>query len=159
MAKLNDVHKRVIVQALACWDTPTEVSDLLREQFGIDAPRTQVAQYDPTKVAGKGLAKKWLDLFHATREAFRAEAAKIPIAEQSFRLRALGKIYERHMQRGNVVGAAAVLEQAAKESGGMFTNRQRLEHTGDGGGPVVVSSMTKEEYRNARREMLENDDC
>ncbi|RSE88604.1 DUF2280 domain-containing protein [Achromobacter denitrificans] len=142
MAKLNDVHKRVIVQALACWDTPTEVSDLLREQFGIDVPRTQVAQYDPTKVAGKGLAKKWVDLFHATRDAFRAEAAKIPIAEQSFRLRALGKIYERHMQRGNVVGAAAVLEQAAKESGGMFTNKREL--SGPGGGPIPMMPTTIE---------------
>ncbi|WMD23314.1 DUF2280 domain-containing protein [Achromobacter seleniivolatilans] len=140
MAKLNDAHKQVIVQALACWDTPTEVSELLREQFGIEVPRTHVAQYDPTKVSGSRLAKKWRDLFESTRDAFRAEAAKIPIAEQSFRLRALSKIYERHMQRGNVVAAASVLEQAAKESGGMFTNKREL--SGPNGGPIPTMPTT-----------------
>lgn len=159
MAKLSDAHKRVIVQALACWDSPKEVSEALREHFGIDVPRMQVAQYDPTKVAGKALARKWRDLFDATREAFRAEAAKIPIAEQAFRLRALGKVYSRHMERGNLVGAAAALEQAAKETGGIFTNRQRLEHTGKGGEPIQMVTLTTEEYKKARQEMLADDDC
>lgn len=142
MATLNDAHKRVIVQALACWDTPTEVSELMREQFGIEVPRTQVAQYDPTKVAGQGLAKKWRELFDATRKRFREEVAEIPIADQAFRLRALGKIYDRHMSRGNVVGAAGVLEQAAKESGGMFTNKREL--SGPGGGPIPMMPTTIE---------------
>lgn len=142
MAKLNDAHRRCIVQALACWDTPTEVSELLREQFGIDVPRTHVAQYDPTKVAGQKLAKKWRELFDATRDRFRQEVAEIPIADQAFRLRALGKIYDRHISRGNVVGAAAVLEQAAKEAGGLFTNKQKLEHAGAGGGPIQTEQVT-----------------
>ncbi|EHK65287.1 hypothetical protein KYC_17372 [Achromobacter arsenitoxydans SY8] len=99
----------------------------------------QVAQYDPTKVAGQKLAKKWADLFEATRKRFREEVAEIPIADQAFRLRALGKIYERHISRGNVVGAAGVLEQAAKEVGGAFTNRR--EHTGAGGGPIEQKAV------------------
>lgn len=143
MAKLGDAHKRFIVQALACWDSPTEVSELVREQFGIDVPRTQVAQYDPTKVAGQKLAKKWADLFEATRKRFREEVAEIPIADQAYRLRQLGKIYERHLSRGNVVGAAAVLEQAAKEAGGAFTNRR--EHTGAGGGPIEQKTVVVDE--------------
>jgi hypothetical protein len=143
MATLTDTHKRFIVQALACWDSPTEVSEALRDQFGIDAARTQVAQYDPTKAAGQKLARKWVDLFEATRQRFREEVAEIPIADQAFRLRALGKIYERHLSRGNVVGAAAVLEQAAKEAGGAFTNRR--EHTGVGGGPIEQKTVVVDE--------------
>lgn len=142
MAKLTDAHKRIIVQALACWDTPTEVSALLREQFGIDVHRTQVAQYDPTKVAGKAMGKAWVQLFNDTRARFRAEVAEIPIADQAFRLRALGKIYARHMERGNAVGATQVLEQAAKEVGGMFTNRREL--SGPDGGPIPVMPTTVE---------------
>lgn len=142
MARLKDEHRRFIVQTLACWDSPTEVSELLREQFGIDVPRTHVAQYDPTKVAGQKLAKKWVDLFEATRKRFREEVAEIPIADQAYRLRQLGKIYERHLSRGNVVGAAAVLEQAAKEAGGLFTNKQKLEHAGAGGGPIQTEQVT-----------------
>lgn len=144
MAKLTDVHKVFIVQALACWDTPSQVAEALKEQYGLDVPRTQVAQYDPTKAAGqKGLAKKWVDLFHATRKRFREEVAEIPIADQAFRLRALGRIYERHISRGNIVGAASVLEQAAKEVGGAFTNRR--EHTGLGGGPIEQKTVVVDE--------------
>ncbi|SSW67288.1 hypothetical protein AVE30378_02546 [Achromobacter veterisilvae] len=139
MAKLTEAHKRFIVQALACWDTPSQVAEAIKEEFGLDVPRMQVAQYDPTKVAGKGLAKKWRELFEATRKRFREEVAEIPIADQAFRLRALGKIYERHFNRGNVVGAAAVLEQAAKEVGGAFTNRR--EHTGLDGGPIEQKTV------------------
>ncbi|KAG0938830.1 hypothetical protein G6F31_015392 [Rhizopus arrhizus] len=82
------------------------------------------------------MGKQWLQLFNDTRQRFRQEVAEIPIADQAFRLRALGKIYDRHISRGNVVGAAAVLEQAAKEAGGLFTNKQKLEHAGAGGGPI-----------------------
>lgn len=143
MAKLSEAHKRFIVQSLACWDTPTEVSQAVREEFGIDVPRTQVAQYDPTKVAGAALGKKWAELFWETRRRFMAEQADIAVAQQSYRLRQLGKIYERHMQRGNVVAAAAVLEQAAKETGGAFTNRR--EHTGVDGGPIEQRTVVVDE--------------
>jgi len=53
MATLTDAHKHFIVQALACWDSPTQVAEAVREEFGVDVPRGQVAQYDPTKVAGR----------------------------------------------------------------------------------------------------------
>lgn len=142
MAKLNDAARRFIVQALACYDTPTEVSVALNEEMGIEVARTQVAQYDPTKVAGARLAKKWRDLFEDTRKRFRKEIAEIPIADQAFRLRALGKLYDRHLSRGNVVAAAAVLEQAAKEQGGMFTNKREV--SGPNGGPIPTMPTTIE---------------
>lgn len=142
MATLNDAAKRFIVQALACYDTPTEVATALKDEMGVEAPRTQVAQYDPTKVAGAKLSKKWRDLFEDTRKKFREAVAEIPIADQAFRLRALGKIYDRHMTRGNVVAAAAVLEQAAKEQGGMFTNKREV--SGPNGGPIPTMPTTIE---------------
>lgn len=143
MAKLTEAHKTFIVQALACWDSPQDVADALKAEFILDVHRSQVAQYDPTKAAGQKLAKKWRDLFEATRKRFRQEVAEIPIADQAYRLRQLGKIYERHLSRGNVVGAAAVLEQAAKEAGGAFTNRR--EHTGAGGGPIAQKTVVVDE--------------
>lgn len=142
MATLTDAAKRFIVQALACYDTPSEVSAALKEEMGIDVPRMQVAQYDPTKVAGAKLARKWRDLFEDTRKKFREAVAEIPIADQTFRLRALGKIYDRHMARGNVAAAAAVLEQAAKEQGGMFTNKREV--SGPNGGPIPTMPTTIE---------------
>lgn len=125
MATLTDDVKAFIVQALACFDTPSQVVDAVKDEYGIDVTRQQVQTYDPTKQLGKALSKKWRELFEATRARFLKETAEIPIASQSFRLRALQKMYEKTAARGNVPLAAQLIEQAAKESGGMFLNRNR----------------------------------
>lgn len=40
---------------------------------------------------------------------------------------------------------------------GMF--KDRVEHTGKNGGPIEVAALSKEEYKQARKEMLADDDC
>ncbi|HHM6704659.1 TPA: terminase small subunit [Pseudomonas aeruginosa] len=40
---------------------------------------------------------------------------------------------------------------------GMF--KERVEHSGSAGGPIAVAAMTKEDYKQARKEMLAEDDC
>lgn len=40
---------------------------------------------------------------------------------------------------------------------GMF--KDRVEHTGKDGGPVEIATLSKEEYKQARKEMLADDDC
>jgi len=137
MAKLNEAVQRFIVQALACYDTPTQVADSVKEEFGIEITRQQAASYDPTKAMGKTLAKKWRDLFHDTRAVFRKEVAEIPIADQAFRLRQLHRMANEAMRRKNIVLAASLMEQAAKEMGGMFTNKREL--SGPGGGPIPTT--------------------
>lgn len=142
MATLNDAVKRFIVQALACYDTPTQVAEAVKEEFGIDVPRSQVGAYDPTKVGGKDLSKKWSDIFHETRERFRREVAEIPIADQAYRLRQLGRLFDRTAKSGNTALAAQLLEQAAKESGGSFTNRREM--TGKDGAPLIPTKSAQE---------------
>lgn len=51
MATLTDDVKAFIVQALACFDTPSQVVDAVREGFGTEVSRMQVQSYDPTKKA------------------------------------------------------------------------------------------------------------
>jgi hypothetical protein len=145
MAALKEEHKLLIVQALACFDTPTQVAESVKEEFGIELTRQQVARYDPTKVAGGDLSKKLRAVFEETRKAFLESTASIPIAQQSFRLRALQRLYEKALKSGNVVLAAQYLEQAAKESGGLFTNKQRLEHAGPNGGPIEQKTTVVDE--------------
>lgn len=128
MATLTDDVKAFIVQALACHDTPSQVVEAVQEEFGIAVTRMQVQTYDPTKAQGKALSKKWREVFAATRARFLKETAEIPIATQSFRLRALQKMYERTAARGNVPLAAQLIEQAAKESGGLFVNKGKAEN-------------------------------
>ncbi|MCI2809377.1 DUF2280 domain-containing protein [Eoetvoesiella caeni] len=142
MAKLNEAMQRFIVQALACYDTPTQVAESVKEEFDIVVTRQQVASYDPTKVTSKALAKKWRDLFASTRERFRKEIAEIPIADQAYRLRQLHRMVQSAMNRKNIVLAASLLEQAAKEQGGMFTNKREL--SGPNGGPIPMMPTTIE---------------
>lgn len=90
----------------------------------MEVTRQQVAAYDPTKRTTRNLAKKWREIFHATRKSFLEETASIPIANQSFRLKALQRMYEKTVSRGNFGMAAQLIEQAAKESGEVYVNRR-----------------------------------
>lgn len=124
MAALNSELKSFIVQALACFDTPSQVVDAVKNDFGIAVTRQQVESHDPTKAAGKGLAKRWVTLFHDTRKRFREETAEIPIANRAYRLRALGRMAEKAESMKNMALTAQLLEQAAKEVGDVYVNRK-----------------------------------
>lgn len=136
MAILDDRVKTFIVQALACFDSPTQVSAAVKDEFGIVVERMQVQQYNPTRVAAGRLGQKWVNLFHVTRKKFLEETASIPIAQQSYRLRQLQRLADDAVAKKNAPLAAQLLEQAAKEVGGAFTNRR--EHSGPNGAPIPV---------------------
>lgn len=154
MAALKEPVKIYIVQALACRDTPQEVVEQVKQEFGVDISRSQCECYDPTKYSGRNLSKKFVELFESTRERFDEGLIDIPIANKYYRL----KQYQRQLDRTrNVKTALKILEQAAKDIGGQFTNRQEI--TGKDGGPVqTVNSdvpVPMEEYLKARREVLD----
>lgn len=142
MATLTDDVKAFVVRALACFDTPTQVASAVKEEFGLEVTRMQVSTYDPNKHMGRNLSKKWREIFDATRKAFLDDQASIPIASQSFRLRALDRLYQNAAARGNAALAAQLLEQAAKESGGSFTNRREM--TGKNGAPLIPTKSAQE---------------
>lgn len=142
MAALTEEAKITLVQALACYDTPSQAAEAVALAHDIKVDRMQAAKYDPTKPAGRNLGKKLVDLFHATREAFKTEAAQVPIAMQSYRLKVLQRQLERAEKQGNQAMVSTLLEQAAKEVGGAFTNRR--EHTGAGGAPLQPMPTTIE---------------
>ncbi|POG01235.1 hypothetical protein BGP84_01070 [Pseudomonas putida] len=124
MAALRSEVKAYIVQALACFDTPTQVAEAVKREFGIEVSRQQCESHDPTKYAGRGLAQKWADLFHECRKRFREETADIPIANRAFRLRGLGRMAEKAENMRNLALTAQLYEQAAKEVGDVYVNRQ-----------------------------------
>lgn len=124
MAALKDDVKRFIVQALACYDTPSQVSKAVKEEFDLEVPRQQIAVYDPEKYNGRELGKKWKVLFHDTRARFREEVAEIPIASRAFRLRAIGRMAMQAESQRNIALAVQMIEQAAKEVGDVYVNRR-----------------------------------
>ncbi len=126
MAALRSEVKAFIVQALACFDTPSQVVESVKKEFGIELSRQQCESHDPTKFAGRGLGAKWVELFNDTRKRFREETAEIPIANRAYRLRTLGRMAEKAENMKNMALTAQLLEQAAKEVGDVYVNR-RLE--------------------------------
>ncbi|MHC3822488.1 MULTISPECIES: DUF2280 domain-containing protein [unclassified Pseudomonas] len=127
MAALQTDVKAFIVQALACFDTPSQVVESVQKEYGVTITRQQVETHDPTKTSGKCLAKRWVTLFEDTRKRFREDTADIPIANRAFRLRALGRMAERAESIKNLALAAQLMEQAAKETGGAYTNKQQVD--------------------------------
>lgn len=89
--------------------------------------------------AASGLAPKWKVLFDITRKTFLEDTAGIAISHRAVRLRALQRMAEKAETQGNMVLAASLMEQAAKEVGDSYTNRREL--TGKGGEPIKVQSL------------------
>lgn len=147
MATLTTEIKAYIVQALACFDTPSQVAEAVRSKFGVVVSRQSVETYDPTKRAGKDLAKRWATMFGETRAKFQAATVDIPVANRSYRLRALGRMAEEAEERGQLVQAMEILEQAAKECGHMYLNRRRqAAEPAERRGPLVVQQSHIVEY-------------
>ena len=131
MAALRDEVKAFVVHALACFDTPSQVVVSVKERFGLEVTRQQCEAYDPTKYVGRNLHVKWQTLFNDTRKRFREETAEIPIANRAFRLRAMNRFVERAETMKNIGLAMQILEQAAKEVGDVYVNRNRKDQPDD----------------------------
>ncbi|KXF92462.1 hypothetical protein AU082_17740 [Yersinia pestis] len=137
MAALKPDVKAFIIQALACFDTLSMVAEAVQKEFGIKVTHQQVESHDPTKVSGKGLAKKWVELFTITRERFQTEIASIPIANKAYRYGLWIAWPPLLKNKKNFGMTAQLMEQAAKEVGDAYTNRQKVEHSGG----VAISSV------------------
>ena len=146
MAALKEPVKIFIVQSLACFETPQQVADAVKQEYGIEISRQQVAVYDPTKYSGRNLSKKLKDLFESTRTDFREKIEDIAIANKAYRLRELQKMYDDSGR--NKRAKQNLLKQAFQETDGRTTKH---EVTGAGGGPVESENTT---YVTATKEQI-----
>lgn len=153
MAALKPEVKAYIIQMLACYDTPSQVVEAVQKDFGISITRQQVETHDPTKVSGKTLAKKWVDLFNRTRDRFLNKISDIPIANKAYRLRVLQRMSTTAEGMKNLGMTAQLLEQAAKEVGDAYSNKQKVELTGKDGGPLNQVTYTAEDYAKAQQKL------
>lgn len=144
-AKLSDEVKTFIVQSLACFDSPSVVAKVVKAEFDVEVSRQLVESHDPNKVAASGLATKCRALFEETRKTFLEDTSKIAISHRAVRLRALQRMAEKAEGQGNMVLAASLMEQAAKEVGDSYTNRREV--TGKDGAPLTppVIQFVKDE--------------
>lgn len=109
------------------FETPQEIANLVKEEFDVTISRQAVHWYNADM--NPKLPKKWKQIFASTRRKFLSSQATIGIAQKSYRLRELDKIYQKQKASKiqNTKAMRETLEQAAKESGDAFSNKQKHE--------------------------------
>lgn len=125
MAELTSERKLEIVQALAQFTKPAEVSAMLKTAYGEEISIQQIVVYDPTK-AGFRAAQSYRKIFDETRKAYLEQVSQVPIANQGYRLQILQISLDKALAGGNLVLSANILKQAAEEVGGVLTNDKRV---------------------------------
>ena len=121
MPDLSSEQKTLIVVRLACYASAPEIIAELKERFdGLTVKPQQIGYYDPLTAQGSAeLDKQWKDLFWKTRNAYDKSLARVPIANQNYRLMLLNRIASDPVTGKGKLGLKA-LEQAAKEVGGLY---------------------------------------
>jgi hypothetical protein len=145
MAALPENVKLRIVQALACFDTPTQASKDVKAEFGLSVAPQQCEAYDPNKRAGQRLSEKYRTIFAETRKTFLEDTSLIGVSHRAVRLRTLQRMIDKCELSGNVAMVAQLLEQVAKETGGAFTNKQKVEMNASVAVTKNPQDMTDEE--------------
>ncbi|MEQ1762576.1 MAG: DUF2280 domain-containing protein [Pyrinomonadaceae bacterium] len=145
MAALRNEVKVFIVKQFAKFKSPTDIATLVNDVFGIQMTRQRVFKYDPERADAH---QKWKDLFDQCRKEFLAQIEAIPVANQAVRLQELQESLNRAKRspRINEILVHSILEQAAKEVGGIYTNHRRL--SGKDGEPLLdVNEIANAVYR------------
>lgn len=129
--KLDDKHKTWLVIRWAAYGRGDEVRREFGEEFGFSPPAGVLRKYnlsgmseDQCKKLGK---HKWFDLFTRSRNEFEASIKDIPVANATYRVKRLDEMFHHYFDRKAFTAAAKMLEQAAKETGGAFTNRREVD--------------------------------
>lgn len=138
--RLSTREKQFIVTRLAVFDTPSQAAKAFEEQFGRKISPQGCWIYDAGNDELRGrISKELCEMFDRVRSRFVKAVEDVPIANKAFRLKVVGDLVmaELGKDKPNKPWVLQALEQAAKECGDVFTNKQEV--SGPGGGPVAVS--------------------
>lgn len=150
MADFTDEIKHAIVIAHAQFKNCADIVALVFNEFGVETDVRQVGGYDPERSYYEA-GEKWRTIFDAARKNYLEDVGSIAIGTQAFRLNELQQNYLKAKKEGKVALANSILEQAAKEVGGVLTNERNLNVDKKSGG---YRDLTPEERRMAVAEMI-----
>lgn len=131
--KLTRELQARVVADLASWAEAVEVRRWLREEFEIEIGLPALLRYDMDNAASRAEMQTarpdLVQLFDETREAARKSFAGIAIATQGGRLRILQRRLRAVLSKERVNDdlVLRMLELAAKDSGGAFTNLRKYD--------------------------------
>jgi hypothetical protein len=148
MPKLEREHQVYIVHQLARFKSPTRVAKLVKETFDIEVERQHVEHYDPTKHAGQDLSKEFVDLFNEQRAQYTKDLNSNSVFHQKVRMDILEEMIEAERSKAtpNKTLISKLLEQAAKEAGGSYTNQHVIATKDDKPLAIAVQAI---DYRAA----------
>ena len=145
--KLSEVHKLFLVSQLACYASPKQAAEALKQEFNVEITPQAAQHYDPTKSSGRTLAKHLVTEFEAKRDAFLKHIEDhIPGANKAVRVARLERAAVAYEAQGNYMAMAEMTVLQAKELGDVHTNRR--EYSGRDGKPIQfenVREMTDEQ--------------
>jgi hypothetical protein len=129
------------------YDTPSEVAALVKAEYDITITPQLAQNYDPTKYAGRYLARKWRDLFEASRAAFLQDCMGISAANKAVRIKNLESWSKKSAAQGAYTHAADIQEKIAKELSNAYQHHFSLRHVGHAGGAVEQEVKTQSNVR------------
>jgi hypothetical protein len=128
VAELSEQHKEAIVVQLARFRKPAEVAVWFKAEFGIDLGEhavQKIVKYDPSRPAFEA-GEKWRPIFEAARQDYLENVKAVPVANQGWRLQTLQEGIDAARTAKNWKLVAELMEQAAKEVGGVLTNERNV---------------------------------
>lgn len=152
MADLPKEVQVFIVQQLACYRTPPEIIENVKENFeDVTLIRQQIYYYqklvrsEPTAVKTKEL----YELFKKTRDQYDRRIIHTPIANPIRRLEIAEHLIMRELKKADSVRSddkiLDLLTFVSKEVGGQFSNRREL--TGANGKDLLPAQVAREVLR------------
>lgn len=150
MAQLTEDQKRQIVVGFAQCMSPSEIRRVMKDEHGLELELGHIVQFNPTK-ASFTASDRWRAIYDAAHKSFLEDVSNVPVSNQGYRLRMLQKHIEVQDKAGNSVLVAELLEQAAKEVGGLLTNARQLNVSDNRGGTM---DLTPEERRAQAVELI-----
>lgn len=131
---LRSVHHEWLVIRFAQHGV-RELFDDFEAEFGFPITRQTAARYNMNGIRdaehaverSKSSNPDHLELHRRARAEYEASIADIPVASAVYRVKQLDKMFHEAMGKRNFRMAASLLEQAAKESGGAYSNRRVLD--------------------------------
>ncbi|MEO9490920.1 MAG: DUF2280 domain-containing protein [Marinomonas sp.] len=125
MAGLTGEQKEEIVRMHACFASSSAIRQRFQFEYGLALTHKQVGRYDPTRAYFAG-GDKWREIFQAQRRTYLNDLSEVPIANQAYRLNILQQGVDEAIRTSNWTLVAKLLEQAAKEVGGVLTNNSKI---------------------------------
>jgi hypothetical protein len=151
MAELTEEHKNTIVLSLAGFMTPAAIRVMMKETYGLDLEYGQITTYDPTKPNFRA-SERWREIFELARKKYVEETLTVPVSNQGYRMRTIQKMLDTALEQGNMVIAMQLLEQAAKEVGGLLTNARNVNVSNQGKSGLL--DLSPDERRQQAAEII-----